>query len=323
MPTPRKLPHERIKQKRITLDVKVKFKRDENVTKTINALQDLTKDGAYGLEVVLRQAIRDSLYKLYAARWDMMRDQKRFLLKTGEGDTNRVSKQKALKKLIRYQGLRRAALEKVREARAAGNTAKVKQYTDAANFHVEGEQRAMYEFTGVRYSKDSFTTRRAAPNAEGTSEEDSRRKIWGSDFRGRMHEVFTKLMPKYPVKAQARRRSLTLGFGSIAALDRGPQTSLFSDSKFNLLWRQLEFGTGIWSKAQPKIGAYRALTAPRPRVEGDTKSEDGSWFYNQVHVLGSRPGNFLRDETGLVFPADSSLFRTAFQQALSSALRGH
>lgn len=113
-----------------------------------------------------------------------------------------------------------------------------------------------------------------------------------STFGGRVDAVLALLK---------KQEGLTLLFGSIAKLDEistgnpdnvdgehpvGVGEQLTSLKTPNILWRQLEFGSGVYAK-------------PRPRLVGKTKEpwNDGSWRFGTIHAIGSKPGNFLRTAT--------------------------
>lgn len=116
--------------------------------------------------------------------------------------------------------------------------------------------------------------------------------------------------------------SITAGIGLRTALDAihtpsaTPElTGHPTSSTRNILWRQLEFGSGMFStRKQDQRGRFR--------------SASGGWWYGRspdaaLHLLGSRPGGMLRDpERQLPYDKDSVRFRTVFARLLGAALLG-
>lgn len=141
----------------------------------------------------------------------------------------------------------------------------------------------------------------------GKGSKHERHQTVGGHFADSISKVERQL--KLIRDSAGRGGSTTIGFGSIEALDAIHTTANETKSKFNILWRQLEFGTGIF------------VERPGPRTDGPSKTfPAGSWLFGQTHVLGSRPGNFLRMAAGIPYAPDAVLFRDALTKALRSHL---
>lgn len=139
-------------------------------------------------------------------------------------------------------------------------------------------------------------------------------------FTPRMREVLAGLVTVSD--PQATPDGFVLGIGPLQQLNsvRTPSHGEITKgkptrSRYTVLWRQLEFGTGVFAKPQPRAVATR------------TKEPDGSWWYGAqagqgLHLLGTRPGNFLRQASGLPYTQDAQNFATMFQFFMRQALFG-
>lgn len=94
-------------------------------------------------------------------------------------------------------------------------------------------------------------------------------------------------------------------------------------SKYTTMWKQLEFGTG---KLAVLVGG------PYARTSGKYKFSDGSWVYGRIssnkksyrglHLLGTRPGNFLWNQDGEHYTTDIQELQAAFYRRLTQAITG-
>lgn len=111
-----------------------------------------------------------------------------------------------------------------------------------------------------------------------------------------------------------------IGIGNIAALDQiltpsaTPElTGHPTSSTRNILWRQLEFGTGAFSTDKSSQGSRFRLAS-------------GGWWYGKsppesLHLRGNRPGAMLNDPaTQLPYQAESLRFNATFARFMEAAL---
>jgi hypothetical protein len=79
-----------------------------------------------------------------------------------------------------------------------------------------------------------------------------------------------------------------------------------------ILWRQLEFGTGVQGKG--------------PAVQSAYSFGDGSWGYPTVtagvRIAGSMPANIFRTASMAPYTGDATSFRNYFLMKFVQALRG-
>jgi hypothetical protein len=145
-------------------------------------------------------------------------------------------------------------------------------------------------------------------------------------FTSRLQQVAQALFEN-PVKSTGTGKGVLLGFGHTPTLQRiktPTHAGYPTTSPYNIMWRQLEYGTG-----------YYAVQAggPYARTSGEWKigSPSGSWWYGRrglrggmtgVHLLGTRPGSFLRDASGIPYGPDGFKFSTDVYFRLAEFLHG-
>lgn len=112
-----------------------------------------------------------------------------------------------------------------------------------------------------------------------------------------------------------------VGFLDVSRLDqiKTPTASPQTKSRMNILWRHVEFGTGLFRKRGPEVINVAAHQAG-----------GGAWWYPRgrqwrnpgpLKVRGSYPGNFVKTAAGLPFETDSLLFFPALTTRIARELR--
>jgi hypothetical protein len=146
---------------------------------------------------------------------------------------------------------------------------------------------------------------------------------FGKAIEHRMAKVGEEL--SVPPVIGAAEKNIVLSFGLFSRLNE-IKTHDKSRSAMNVLWRQLEFGSGMFAKAagnQLDIGGSPGTTIPRTiNSRGKQKDEanDGSWTLQGFHVLGTYPGNWLRRQTGLPYTEDALRFQKQVAKQLQARL---
>jgi hypothetical protein len=89
-----------------------------------------------------------------------------------------------------------------------------------------------------------------------------------------------------------------------------------SRSLYKKLFLQMEFGSGV-------------LRKPGPHLIGNSPYKDGvgSWWWGKkkgsgIQFLGNRPGNILRDSTGLMYGSDAQAMWTVFNRLMTKLIFG-
>lgn len=122
------------------------------------------------------------------------------------------------------------------------------------------------------------------------------------------------------------RSTIELGIGNVSLLEsiHTPSatpmlTGHDTDSGMDVLWKHLEFGTGVYATA-----AGRAANPSSPHRSRKT----GGWWYGPrpgfgLHLLGSKGVHALFDAgTGVPYENDALLFEDTFAAHFTRALRG-
>lgn len=137
----------------------------------------------------------------------------------------------------------------------------------------------------------------------------------------RMRKVIATLTDRSLMKVEYSWRNgvvngITVRVGNIAALDKIKTPSATeelsghrSKSAYNILWRQMEFGTGVFA-------------FPNVRSGGRYRTSAGTWWYGPkkgfgIHFAGNRPGQILRQRTGELYTADMMKFETKLRTIFS------
>ena len=144
----------------------------------------------------------------------------------------------------------------------------------------------------------------------------------------------------------ADENSLTVGIGNVAALSdfETPSatpnlTGQATQSKYRMLWRHLEFGTGVYRK-DAKNAAGSRQGNPGPYGPGRFGANGGTyrglsvrqgappraWFYGRsiergLLLAGTRPMNFLLNRDGSPFPEDWTTFESQFYLEMEQLLK--
>lgn len=298
---------------KLVVSVRTTFRvADESAQKTLNALHSVMDGNAAGFRAILKLVIIESLFAAYrtqfAARLGVM-------LNPIKG-TGQISEAKRLVLIDRKLNLedRMRALED--EIASGSGTATADQVRRQENLAVRLQQVGA-AFTGGDIP-GIITLRDGSPSKiAGLTETGKERQGPGSapstGFSGRVASVLNTFTGRLKT-LNSGKGTISIGFGSIKALE-AIKTQPKSKSPMNVLWRQLEFGTGIFAK---KAGH----TIEVPRREGLTKLGDGSWKWGGLHLLGAHAGNWLRSQTGVAYNAYSIAFTSKFNAELGRRLRG-
>ena len=140
----------------------------------------------------------------------------------------------------------------------------------------------------------------------------------------RLDEVLAAFTNVADIKTETVNGRPSITFGSTERMDRIKAPSATehvikkphpTESKFQVLWRQLEFGTGIYAKASP----FPTNTNPI------NKQSDGSWWYGPrvgmgLHLRGAKAGNFLRNASGIAYTDYGIRFAAALAAKLTAWL---
>lgn len=325
------------KDLRAKVEVTVSIREaDKTAEATLAALHSLVDGGGAGLEALLREIVVSTLFLAYSNRMNALIESGRTKLVTEKSEGS------AQKRAFYLVQLRRAE-RTLNEITAAGDFSSTDYYN--AKQRVSTYTRA---YSGKKPEKEAVKRgrRRVIAGVETTEVEADKSFGGEGGFRGRMAAVLATFVNQGLIRPDNRRDAVTLRFGNIPKLDEIP-TSAREDvqSEMNVMWRQLEFGTGIaeyaksagnsvrlprlpgtWLSRQKRYSKERIETDPQTGRLRRIRSNDGSWYLgrpnNEVHVLGSRSGDWLRTRTGGAYEGDALLFDAVFAARLTQRLRG-
>jgi hypothetical protein len=140
-------------------------------------------------------------------------------------------------------------------------------------------------------------------------------------FRPLALQVLGLLTTMAKAGEQATDSSFSLGIGHIPTLEaiKTPSATPFltgnaTRSPMNMLWRHLEFGTGMYAARVSNEGSKH-------------KTQGGGWWFGPrpgkgLHLKGSKGVHALFDARGVPYEADALRFETVFANMLNRALHG-
>lgn len=275
-----------------TLKIKIHIEADAKFRRVEAAVGALVKDPAIIIKM-LRAAIQETLLVAYArrfaARTPQMRDMQRFPNASALGAT-------APDGVV--DNPTRQAAKFARDLEAAV---------------LAGDQQEIARVTALQSEVSTVADPTSSDAAAGPVDRS------GPSFTTLMAQVIDLITDEQRIGIVKGSGSILFGIGEIPALnDLDPTPSWAaggSKSAFNVMWRHLEFGTGVYSKL--------------PSANSDSKysETDGSWWFGKkrgqgLHLRGSLPGNFLRTTSGLPYEADAIRFDNVFGAKLKQYLRG-
>ena len=185
------------------------------------------------------------------------------------------------------------------------------------------------EFAGGTVLETDPTTQAGIDEQQGlgvSTRERGRGSLSTGQFQARMGAVLNLLaLPEFFEVGVDASGNPVIGIGKLEDLNAiltpsfgNPDTG--GTTPYKILWRQLEFGTGIYAKPSPRLGPTRF------------KTRRGTWWFGPsdvrkrrfvgLHLRGSRPGNVLTTAAGLPYDSDALLFRQAFFETMQRQLFG-
>jgi hypothetical protein len=293
------------------------------------ALDAIAKTPAL-VEAVLRQAMAETLLANYRKRYlaklpaavAMRRDKRGKSVQPG-GPVSEEHFQTYLKALKHYQRaqdpddfstFRRAGRKRLS---IANQTARARA-VDAARVRLNAAHDAWLEALATKRKGAS----RVGDRTNDLGDAESRGPVGKGYFRALAHRILRETSDAAAIQNRgaygaAAANTLNLGIGSIADLERiETPSAVYSRSKFNILWRHLEFGTGAY-RTDKSVNAASPYRLP-----------SGGWWFGKskgqaLHLRGSKPVGALRDpKTKLPYQADALRFRSVFAALMRDALSG-
>lgn len=294
----------------VTVVVDVRFQTDPQLEQFAHTVQRLVDDPV-SFTTLLKGVMRTTLLAAY---------RKRFL--------QSVPKMIGMEKEQAGASYNRKADIALEIGRLSGELGKDIAESDKAVIRRQMEKLTA-EFAGGTVLETDATTDAALDEQEGlgvSTRQRGRGSLSTGEFQARMGAVLNLLaLPEYFQVGSDAAGNPVVGIGNLDDLNAimtpsygEPNTG--GPSKYKVLWRQLEFGTGIYAKPQARLGPTRF------------KTRRGTWWFGPsdvrkrrfvgVHLRGSHPGNVLTTASGLPYDSDALLFRQAFFETMQRQLFG-
>lgn len=143
-------------------------------------------------------------------------------------------------------------------------------------------------------------------------------------FKQLMEKVKGLMFNAELIRSEMVGSDLVFAFGNIPKVSdvKTPSMDKATDSPANVLWRHLEFGTGVYAKP----GSRRHGGSPGRGGTKDGKTwwlgggPDGPGVGVGFHLKGSRAGNFLRQASGAPYDDYALSFSRVFFEKLNQQL---
>ena len=300
--------------------------KNKGAERTIAALTLLLEANAGGMNDLMREVVRSTIMVAYTDRFYRRSPIMRRLI-IGNSELNAKKRAYYLLRLQEAENrLSKAQPETDEYYRAKGAVTRYQQaYTGKKNAE-ENQRRGRTIRVGDTELSETPKSLLDQLRSSGA-------------FGDRMVQVLDRFKDEHGMRKDAKADSITLSFGNTRLMDGVKTSPLSKDSKFNIMWRQLEYGSGRHMKEAGNI-------VPKPNLPGswipkqqrhskeyfdiDPQSgkkkrvalTDGSWMLGGMRIEGSHPGNWLRDQNGAAYTEDALLFYPVFFARLTQRLRG-
>lgn len=303
--------------------IKLEFRGSEKLDQVVAAMEKLASDPS-ALALLLKGAVKDSLLVAYKSRYDKNYAQMMRMERVGStiGDGTDEERRARLFEEAQQLGKRAARLRKKsggRDTRAIEALERQVSLLSAravgADPDIPEEHSSPAESgSGTQYEDGLRVTTR--PSGLGGA-------LSSGLFEKRMRQIMQHFIDEGMLSTTAAGGKATVGIGNTGLLDkirtpshgevvRGRPTK----SRHTMMWRQLEFGTGVYAKSP----FFRSGPTTH-------KTKRGSWWYgvqqnHGIHLRGSRPGNILFNPQSLPYDSDAIKFEGRFAAHLRTFLFG-
>ncbi len=300
---------------RRTIALKVRFtgkRRFEEIAASIDAL---VADPST-LANLLRDIVQQTLLRVYMSRFERSKDVIADMRRADRGASalyRRVYERRIAnleRRLSEQLGLSTHKQSGVEEIKGLLRRAQLRlngESPDEADFTTSNPEALVGEHAGLGVSSAKRKPK-GGKGALGST---------GVGFRALMEKVMSTIADPARMVVMRSKNRLVLGIGDRSVLDaiHTPSFNPKTATPYKVLWRHMEFGTGVFAK-------------PGPHLHGGAhKEDDGTWWFGTqigegIHLRGSRPGNILRKQTGEAYTEDFMKFEARLHLALNRALRG-
>lgn len=286
----------------VSVNIRVRLRPDNKLTIMARRTGKLTpEEVAKIIQYALRASLLAGIKRRYAARgFDMQ-----YVYRAGQNNASNFNSLHVRQRLLRLARLIAREQERAEETGRRGRLNELLQEQRDVLAEFSLGARPLMKHRG----KQSSRVRAALDKATAQK-------------RAAMGRVLQVLAGSDPFVVEPTASGVRVGVGVVSVL-RGIETPSAtkilqgkrSNSLYRQLWLQMEYGAGQFAKASPNLH-----TSPY-------KTGTGSWWYGPkagkgIHFIGQKPGNLLRDQSGLPYGAEGRLFQRLFAERMNQMLFG-
>jgi hypothetical protein len=289
-------------------DITIQHQPDPRFDAVADGLGMLVAGGGVGFRLMLKQVVADTIQKAvlerFRAREDKPKDVQLYNRRSTEDfETFAAENQALFTQLQALEQQRDAAPDAATAVRLQHEINDLAQRLNARETQ-RSEDSAMVQDGQVTVDGEQLTQRRTLS---------SNRRL----FTLRTLHIYDLLAGDAALQAFDDNGDLGIGLGNLPELETPPdgRTPSYTEvvkgrrtrSKFTVMWRHLEFGTGVYGTF-PGVG---------PR---------GGWFYGELgrglHIKGAEGIHAFRQATGRPYQSDALMFEYQLTIRLTRALQG-
>lgn len=293
-------------KKKINITIKFTPKVNQGFLQAEARVRSVTNYGSRRVGEIAKQAAQETILFAFGARFAIVNDNQlavpRKLAQARRGERTSQNRQLA----DRRRGLA-TLMDKLNDAYASGSEKRIEAAEKNRTAQLAKIRGSAPTFSGG-WDKGTQIFDRIARAAKKTP--------------GRNKKVMAILKNPQLMKVNFDGGVISIGIGDIAELSKVRTPSATTEAKkkvnspFVHMWRQLEFGTGIFAKQQDVpgnvAGRIRGVWWYGPKTEGGNESG--------IEFIGSKPANIIFQTRSVPYSQDAQEFFKRFNKLLAKAL---
>lgn len=288
----------------VKVTIRIKFQPDKKLTEFSNRVGKVSPEKIVRvLKKALQATLLEGIRKRYAAKgFDMQ-----YVYRAGQNNSAKFNSIHAQRRLI---SLARQIQREQEKAEKSGRRERLNQL-------LEDQRNVLRDFLSGARPQLKHTGDTKASRARRALDKATQKK------KAAMDRVLQKLVGANAFVVTNGSDSVNVGVGVIAQLNQIETPSATplltghpSKSPYKQLWLQMEYGAGIFAKPGPSLHNV-----------SPNKTGVGSWWYGKragagIHFIGQKPGNLLRDHTGLPYSGEYRSFLRMFGDLMNELIFG-
>lgn len=291
-------------KKTVVVKLKFKFTASQGLLKKEERFRQLTNYEGRKIGNIAKRAAIATILVAFVRRFQSRKDLGLPLrLSRGRFGKKTTRKRQESDRRRRLSSL----MEKLNEAYKSGSTSRIRSAEAART-------KATDQLRGTAFSN--------TPDAKSFKEGGLFRAFVDAEkkFPGQRKAVMDILRSEKNIQLQNKKGVIEIGIGDITLLDAILMPSAthelesFTETPFVHMWRQMEFGSGVFAKRQTIPG----------NLAGTIR---GAWWYGRsdrenagVEFAGSKPGNIIFAAASIPYEDDAQAFFEKFNKLLVEAI---